>query len=99
MSAVAFTRRLSNQQIFDFVNLTVSVLSQAPRRYRWKPVKVPQPGIDGKSYRRIVHFKDEYTVEPLEVTNLAGRDPITGIYNIVFMKLFVVSQFEFYNLE
>ncbi|KAM3965633.1 mitochondrial ribosomal protein L2 [Aphomia sociella] len=37
----------------------------------------PKPGL-GKSYRRIVHFTEEYTVKPLEVTNLAGRDPVTG---------------------
>ncbi|XP_072938504.1 large ribosomal subunit protein uL2m [Epargyreus clarus] len=37
----------------------------------------PKPGF-GKSYRRIVHFPEEYTVKPLEVTNLAGRDPVTG---------------------
>ncbi|CAG9790959.1 unnamed protein product [Diatraea saccharalis] len=37
----------------------------------------PRPGF-GKAYRRIVHFPEEYTVKPLEVTNLAGRDPITG---------------------
>ncbi|XP_059061392.1 large ribosomal subunit protein uL2m [Achroia grisella] len=40
-------------------------------------VEKPKPGF-GKSYRRIVHFTDEYTVKPLEVTNLAGRDPVTG---------------------
>lgn len=32
----------------------------------------------GKSFRRIVHFEDKYTVKPLKVTNLAGRDPETG---------------------
>ncbi|XP_013183664.1 large ribosomal subunit protein uL2m [Amyelois transitella] len=37
----------------------------------------PKPGF-GKSFRRIVHFPDKYTVKPLEVTNLAGRDPVTG---------------------
>lgn len=37
----------------------------------------PKPGF-GKSYRRIVHFPEEYSVKPLEVTNLAGRDPETG---------------------
>ncbi|CAH0399430.1 unnamed protein product [Chilo suppressalis] len=37
----------------------------------------PKPGF-GKAYRRIVHFPEEYTVKPLEVTNLAGRDPVTG---------------------
>lgn len=40
-------------------------------------IEKPKPGF-GKSYRRIVHFTDEYTVKPLEVTNLAGRDPVTG---------------------
>ncbi|XP_063626992.1 large ribosomal subunit protein uL2m [Cydia splendana] len=37
----------------------------------------PKPGF-GIAYRRIVHFPEEYTVKPLEVTNLAGRDPATG---------------------
>lgn len=41
-------------------------------------VVTPKPGF-GKSFRRIVHYPDEYTVKPLEVTNLAGRDPVTGI--------------------
>ncbi|EFN89928.1 39S ribosomal protein L2, mitochondrial [Harpegnathos saltator] len=54
------------------------MLNQVPRRYRFKFVDIPKPGVGGKSWRRIVHFKDKYTVEPLEVTNLAGRDPVTG---------------------
>ncbi|XP_058834756.1 large ribosomal subunit protein uL2m [Topomyia yanbarensis] len=37
----------------------------------------PKPGL-GKAYRRIVHYPEQYTVEPLHVTNLAGRDPETG---------------------
>ncbi|XP_055592770.1 39S ribosomal protein L2, mitochondrial [Uranotaenia lowii] len=37
----------------------------------------PKPGT-GKAYRRIVHYPEEYTIEPLKVTNLAGRDPETG---------------------
>ncbi|KAF7987593.1 hypothetical protein HCN44_003456 [Aphidius gifuensis] len=44
----------------------------------WRLIEKPKPGVDGKSYRRIVHFTDEYTVKPLQVTNLAGRDPVTG---------------------
>lgn len=32
----------------------------------------------GKAFRRIIHYEDQYTVKPLEVTNLAGRDPVTG---------------------
>lgn len=42
-------------------------------------VKVRKPEIGrGKSYRRIVHYPEQYTVKPLEVTNLGGRDPNTG---------------------
>ncbi|XP_018404685.1 PREDICTED: 39S ribosomal protein L2, mitochondrial [Cyphomyrmex costatus] len=81
MSAAALTRRVFGQQVVTSINkfagLTVSVLSQVPKRYKWKLVKLPEPG-KGIAFRRIVHFKDEYTVEPLRVTNLAGRDPVTG---------------------
>lgn len=46
--------------------------------YASKPNLIkPKPGF-GKSYRRIVHYPEEYTVKPLDVTNLAGRDPDTG---------------------
>lgn len=78
MSTATLARCVFGRKVPDFVGLTALVLPRVPRRYQWKLVKVPEPGVDGKSYRRIVHFKDEYTVEPLEVTNLAGRDPVTG---------------------
>lgn len=46
---------------------------------RTKAKYVEKPVIGhGKSFRRIVHFPDEYTITPLSVTNLAGRDPKTG---------------------
>lgn len=79
MCTAMLSRRVLCQQISDFIGLTASVLNQVPRRYQWELVRKPKPGVDGKSYRRIVHFKDEYTVEPLQVTNLAGRDPVTGM--------------------
>lgn len=47
------------------------------------PLEKPKPGL-GKSYRRIVHFPEEYTVKPLQVTNLAGRDPVTGSSSFTF---------------
>lgn len=77
MSAATLTRRVFGQQISNFVGLTISVLSQISRRYKWKLVQLPEPG-KGKAFRRIVHFKNEYTVKPLNITNLAGRDPVTG---------------------
>lgn len=43
----------------------------------YKFIEKPNPG-DGKAFRRIIHYPAEYTVKPLEVTNLAGRDPVTG---------------------
>lgn len=46
-------------------------------RTKSRYVEKPEIG-HGKSFRRIVHFPDEYTIKPLEVTNLAGRDPKTG---------------------
>lgn len=46
-------------------------------REKCKIVQKPKPG-GGKSFRRIVHFTDEYTVEPLKISHLAGRDPDTG---------------------
>ncbi|KAJ9590792.1 hypothetical protein L9F63_016178 [Diploptera punctata] len=42
----------------------------------WKD-ELPKPG-NGKAYRRIVHYPEKYTVKPLNVTNLGGRDPVTG---------------------
>lgn len=43
----------------------------------YRHVEKPKPG-QGQAFRRIVHYPDEYTVRPLDVTNLAGRDPKTG---------------------
>lgn len=45
------------------------------RLKKW--VDKPEIGY-GVSYRRKVHFPEEYTVKPLDVTNLAGRDPASG---------------------
>jgi len=75
MSAAVLTR--FSQPLSNLVGLTFSALSQVPKRNRWKFIKLPEIG-QGKAFRRIIHFKDEYTVEPLHVTNLGGRDPVTG---------------------
>lgn len=42
-------------------------------------VDKPKPGT-GIAYRRIVHYPEDgkYTVQPLKITHLAGRDPVTG---------------------
>ncbi|XP_059473007.1 large ribosomal subunit protein uL2m [Neocloeon triangulifer] len=47
------------------------------RASAYKHVEKPAPGT-GKAFRRIVHYPEEYTVKPLNVTNLGGRDPVSG---------------------
>ncbi|XP_063227414.1 large ribosomal subunit protein uL2m isoform X2 [Bacillus rossius redtenbacheri] len=72
----SFCRGLLVGAYFDTIlkplNLTVQTV-----RYRFKLIDLPKPG-SGRSFRRIVHFPEKYTVKPLDVTNLAGRDPETG---------------------
>lgn len=46
-------------------------------RTKTKFVEKPKPG-SGQQFRRIVHFPNEYTIEPLKTTHLAGRDPVSG---------------------
>ncbi|KAH8296238.1 hypothetical protein KR054_003517 [Drosophila jambulina] len=46
-------------------------------RSKTKVVEKPKPGA-GQQFRRTVHFPEEYTVEPLKITHLAGRDPVSG---------------------
>ncbi|XP_017891451.1 39S ribosomal protein L2, mitochondrial-like [Ceratina calcarata] len=78
-SAMSLISRVFAKQVVESCCKIASVSCQTQQiRNKWKLVKVPEPGLQGKSFRRIVHFKDEYTIEPLEVTNLGGRDPVTG---------------------
>lgn len=51
------------------------------RGEHWK-IKKPKPG-HLTCFRRVVHYPEKYTVEPLQVTNLAGRDPVTGTAMVV----------------
>lgn len=71
-----------NALVNTFLRLNISQLERAPNfsstlRYLRKYVEKPKPGY-GISYRRKVHFPDKYTVQPLDVTNLGGRDPVSG---------------------
>jgi large subunit ribosomal protein L2 len=54
----------------------ISPTSQVVRHFKF--VIKPNPGEKNKQFRRIVHFPEQYTVTPLAVTNLAGRDPVSG---------------------
>ncbi|XP_043498100.1 39S ribosomal protein L2, mitochondrial [Polistes fuscatus] len=79
MSALTLLRRVVGEQIFNSFakSLPISCQLQSKKNV-WKLVKLPEPGTPGTYYKRIVHYKDEYTIEPLKVTNLGGRDPVTG---------------------
>lgn len=46
-------------------------------RGKAKYVEKPTTG-HGVAFRRIIHFPEKYTVKPLNVTNLGGRDPQSG---------------------
>lgn len=82
-SLVKLVQRLSITSTITKVTKCDTNLTQL--RFIHKPhlnVK-PKPGF-GIAYRRVVHYPEEYTVQPLEVTNLAGRDPVSGKYVLTF---------------
>lgn len=77
MSATMITRCLVSRAL-NISGIKQLSWCEQQNRNLWKKVDKPKPGVSGKSYRRIVHFPEKYTVEPLNVTNLAGRDPVSG---------------------
>lgn len=77
MSATSLFRLFSFGQ--EAFNLNRNLVKQVQQTCNyWKFVDKPKPGVKGRAFRRIVHFEDKYTIKPLNVTNLAGRDPVTG---------------------
>ena len=78
--ALAVLRRVVCSQISNTPKLSATYFTEKRKGSKiWRPLNLPKPGL-GKAFRRIVHYKDKYTVQPLEVTNLAGRDPVSGNY-------------------
>lgn len=73
------------KRVLDFRSLILPI-SKLQVRNVWVPVYKPVPGVNGNYFRRVIHWKDEYTVEPLETTHLGGRDPETG--NCLLFLLF-----------
>lgn len=72
MSSLA--RVIQKLSILD-LKATTPIISSV--RFKAKIVEKPQIG-HGISFRRRVNYPEEYTVKPLNVTNLGGRDPVTG---------------------
>lgn len=65
--------------VYGVTSVTCDLFLQQVRSYNIYKVFQPNPG-DGKNYRFKVHYPEdgEYTVKPLKMTKLAGRDPETG---------------------
>lgn len=74
---ISATSKGAGKQSITQSPLAPLALGQLSVRSKCRDVHLPKPGL-GKQYRRIIHYKDEYTVEPLETTHLAGRDPVSG---------------------
>lgn len=68
----SLTRSFQRLSLNSIVNVQTTFL-----RNKARYVEKPAIGM-GIAYRRKIHFTEKYTVKPLEVTNLAGRDPKTG---------------------
>nr|XP_046465408.1 39S ribosomal protein L2, mitochondrial isoform X1 [Neodiprion pinetum] len=77
MSAAVITHSLIRRVLNTPVKWQLACCFQQERNV-WKGIDKPKPGVPGTCYRRIVHYPEEYTVKPLKVTNLGGRDPVTG---------------------
>lgn len=74
----AFKKLCLSQSNLHFKVAGVCIMSVRSKcKEKPKFVVIPKPGA-GQAFRRIVHYPKEYTIEPLKVTNLGGRDPKTG---------------------
>ncbi|EDV97547.1 39S ribosomal protein L2, mitochondrial [Drosophila grimshawi] len=73
----SLTRLLANCGLQLQQQRIVAAATLQLHRCKTKLVEKPKPGA-GQQFRRIVHFPEEYTVEPLKITHLAGRDPVSG---------------------
>ena len=72
-------RNLSLKNVEALSKSTLSQLSVVSVRHKCKDVELPSnTGPGSGKFRRIVHYPEEYTVKPLKITNLGGRDPISG---------------------
>ncbi|XP_011208055.1 39S ribosomal protein L2, mitochondrial [Bactrocera dorsalis] len=75
------TRLLANCTLnasrHQLINKSGIVAAGIQVRGKCKVVEKPKPGA-GQQFRRVVHYPEEYTIEPLKITHLAGRDPVSG---------------------
>ncbi|CAG9769377.1 unnamed protein product [Ceutorhynchus assimilis] len=66
-----------NKALQRLIIADLPIIQKTSVRFKTKHVELPEIG-HGVAFRRTVHYPEEYTVKPLDVTNLGGRDPKTG---------------------
>lgn len=71
-------KSLQRLALFDAKTIPKYYQASVRNVYFTGDIEKPKPGVGGKSYRRVVHYPEKYTVKPLDTTHLAGRDPVTG---------------------
>lgn len=69
-----FTLNASRHQLINNGSIVTACIQV---RGKCKVVEKPKPGA-GHQFRRVVHYPEEYTIKPLKITHLAGRDPESG---------------------
>jgi len=72
-----YSKLLSHNNLISLISINLRNISLTSSNNIREFVEKPKPG-EGQQFRRIVHYPEEYTVEPLKTTHLAGRDPVTG---------------------
>ncbi|XP_045467999.1 39S ribosomal protein L2, mitochondrial [Harmonia axyridis] len=66
---------MNTLRIFSKIILESPPIPVVLTSVRFKYVEKPPNGVN---YRRKIHYPEKYTIKPLDVTNLAGRHPVTG---------------------
>ena len=77
-SFVASTLRLSVRDPVQLKNVHSVFFNVV--RYKWNFTHFELPDPKSRNFRREIEWPEKYTVKPLNNRHLAGRDPVTGIY-------------------
>lgn len=80
--SVSFLAPALRFSVFDPMKLKTihSVLFNVVR-HKWNFTHLELPSPKSRNFRREIEWPEKYTVKPLNNKHLAGRDPISGIYN------------------
>ncbi|XP_014276151.1 large ribosomal subunit protein uL2m [Halyomorpha halys] len=79
MSSLFSSLWRGNSQVKLCATSLQNVISTITVRNKYKDVELPpNHGPKAGGFRRIVHYPEKYTVQPLNITRLGGRDPVSG---------------------